>query len=907
MPRQKAALVAFNRGLVSPLALARVDIKRLALSAEQQTNWIPRALGPMKLRPGWQYLTTTVANGAARCIPFVFATSDVARIEFTNLVMRVFVNDVQITRPSVSTLVVNGGFDVGLASWTDNDEGGTAASVWVAGGYMGLTGDGTNAAVRDQLIGVAVADQGVEHALRITIHRGPVMLRVGTAAGDDNYVTETTLDTGVHSLAFTPTGNVNIRFFSRLKRQVLVNSCTFELAEEMQIPSPYPTAALGTIVAGLESQSADVVYVACDGYQQRKIERRSTRSWSLATFYSDDGPFRIPNTSPVTITPSALAGNITMTASRALFRSSHVGALWRLTSAGQTVSLTIAAQNTFTNAIEVTGVDAQRVFTREISGLTATGSTVTVQRSLVSDTGPWTDYTGGIVADASVAVDDGLDNQIVWYRMGVKTGDYVAGNIVCSIYYLAGSVDGIARITAWTSATVVDAEVLTDLGGTAATDDWAEGQWSDYRGWPTAGCLYEGRLWWAGRNGINGSVSDAFDSNDANVEGDSGEISRMVGSGPVDVINWMLPLLRLILGTEGSEISARSTTFDEPLSPTNLNLKPASTQGSAAVQAGKVDSHGIFVQRGGTRVFELALSGEAYDYASTELSILIPEIGQPLITRMAVQRQPDTRVHFVRSDGTAAILIYNKAENLVCWIEIETDGLIEDVSVLPGASGSEEDQVYYVIARTINGSTVRYHEKWAKESECVGGTLNKQADAFVVFTNSPASVTVTGLSHLIGETVVVWQDGICPDDADGNIQTYVVSAAGTITLGTAATTGVVGLAYTADFKSAKLGHIEGALAGSSLTGHQKIDSLGLLLANTHARGIQYGQDFDHLDGLPTMENGAPVDADSIWSAYDQPGFSLNGTWDSDARLCLRAKAPRTATVIAAIVGVYSGG
>jgi len=52
----------------------------------------------------------------------------------------------------------------------------------------------------------------------------------------------------------------------------------------------------------------------------------------------------------------------------------------------------------------------------------------------------------------------------------------------------------------------------------------------------------------------------------------------------------------------------------------------------------------------------------------------------------------------------------------------------------PGRDRSTEDQVYYVVNRTINGATVRYLEKWAKETDCRGGTLNKQADAFIIFT-----------------------------------------------------------------------------------------------------------------------------------------------------------------------------
>ena len=45
MPAENAALATFNRGLVDPRALGRVDLKRVAMAAETQTNWIPRSMG----------------------------------------------------------------------------------------------------------------------------------------------------------------------------------------------------------------------------------------------------------------------------------------------------------------------------------------------------------------------------------------------------------------------------------------------------------------------------------------------------------------------------------------------------------------------------------------------------------------------------------------------------------------------------------------------------------------------------------------------------------------------------------------------------------------------------------------------------------------------------------------------
>ena len=205
MGKALASLFAFNRGLLSPLAFARTDLDRTALSAETMTNWIPRNLGSMMLRPGSSYIGATASNNLAKFIPFVFSQTDTALIEITDVLMRVWVNDALTTRTSVTSAVTNGGFDSDVTSWTDKDEGGTSTSVWVTGGYLGLTGDGTNAAVREQEI--TTVETGTEHALDITIQRGPVVLRVGSTTLDDDYINETVLGTGSHSLTFTPTGN----------------------------------------------------------------------------------------------------------------------------------------------------------------------------------------------------------------------------------------------------------------------------------------------------------------------------------------------------------------------------------------------------------------------------------------------------------------------------------------------------------------------------------------------------------------------------------------------------------------------------------------------------------------------------------------------------------------------------
>lgn len=885
MPKQNINLLAFNRGIVSPLALARVDIDRLALAAETQTNWMPRSLGSMMLRPGTEYIASTQGNAKAEYIPFIFSTNDTAAIEITDGTMRVFVDDALVGRDHVASAVTNGTFDSDLSGWTDADESG-ATSDWATGGYMALVGTGFNSAIRYQEITVGLLAQNKEHALRIVVESGPVILRVGTSAGDDSYLSET-LKAGTHSLVFTTVGNFFIQFSNAEKYAVLIDSVSIEAAGTMTIPVPWEEADLGSL---RWDQSADVIFVACNGHQQRRIERRGVKSWSVVKYEPDDGPFFSYNQTDVRLTPSALSGDITVTASRAFFQDGHDGALFRIDSVGQKVEESLTGEDQFSDEIRVTGVGATRAFTITRAGTWT--ATLTLQRS-VAEPGAWVDvasYTG----NGSSTYNDALDNQIIYYRIGIKAGDFTSGTADVSLEFSGGSRTGIFRITGISTATSAIARVIVELGGTDASSAWAEGMWSDYRGYPSAVALYEGRLWWAGKDRIWGSVSDEYESFNDEVSGDSGPIIRAIGAGPVDVINWLLPLQRLIVGTDGAEKSARSTSFDEPLTPTNINLKDASTQGAAFVAPAKVDSRGVFVQRSGNRVYVMEYDLNNNDYQTIELSLLAPNIGKPSIVKVVVQRQPDTRIHCVRSDGKVAIHVFDPVENVSCWVLYETDGDVETAFVLPG---SDEDDVYYQVKRTINGSTVRYLEKWAQEDECVGGATNKLLDSFTSYVNDEFPATTLTAQHLKGKTVSVWGNSKYIGDFVAD------SSSGSFAIGEEVTEAYYGLPYTADFKSTKLAYASGL--GTALVQRKKINQLGLILANTHHLGIQYGPDFDTLDDLPLVEDGAEVATDTIHEQYDHDMFEFNGEWNTDARLCLRAQAPKPCTILAAVMSIQT--
>lgn len=904
--REVLPLFAFNRGLVSPLGLARMDQKRVSLSAELMVNWIPRVLGSMSLRPGFQYIGATQSNAAARFLDFVFSTTDTALVEFTDSVMRVWINDVLLTRMAVSTTVTNGTFAGNITGWTDGSDAGGAIA-YDATNMMKLTGNGSARAIGYQALTISTIDQTSEHGLKILIARGPVTLKVGNALGDDSLISETLLDTGAYSLSFTPgvgTATVYIQFLTTNAYKAQVQQCTIEGAGVVTITSPFLAADLSKI---RHTQSGDTIFLACAGYQQRKIERRGTRpgarGWGISTYRIQDGPFLTQNFGATTITASGLTGDITLSASRPLFKSGHVGALFQVSSQVAGVSASISAQNTFTASLKVTGSGTQRSIT-----VTLTGTWVAVVHLQVStDNVTFTDVPGEIWnGNVTGPFLDGLDGQTRYYQVGIKTGDYTSGTLTAALTYTSGTLAGIALITGFNNNLSVTAQVVSDMGATTATAIWAEGKWSTLRGYPTSTKLHEGRLWWAGQNGLVGSISDSYFSFDPNVLGDAGLIDRTIGSGPVDVINDILSLQRMILLAQGAEFSVKSSAFDTPLTPTDFTIKAASTQGSTAVPALRVDQRGIYVDRSGTKVFEVVFDLQSYEYASNDITQIVPELGLPSIVRVGLQRKPDTRMHCIRSDGTVMMSVQDKVEDVLAWLNVTTtgaSGLVEDVVVLPGAVGSTEDQVYYVVNRTVNGATVRYLEKWAKETECRGSTLNKQADSFVTYNGPPA--TTLAAAHLVGQSVIVWADGIdySPGTPDSNVQTtYTVGAGGTITLPTPVQQAVVGLPYLAQWQSAKLG-MQPSLAQTLLTQQKRISHIGIVAAWLHANGLRFGPDFNNLDELPAVEQGAVVNINTVRTEYDEQEFPFGGVWLADTRLCLQAMAPRPVTLLAAIVDI----
>lgn len=907
MAKALADFLAFNRGLVSPLALARTDVERTRLSAATMVNWLPKTQGAMRLRPGSKYLGSSYGDLTPEYIPFIASVSDTALLELTNARMRVLISDVLLTRPVVTTAISNSTFTSGTG-WTDASTSGGAATFNSGPGLtLNATKLGGIAKVTRQ---VTVVETGTEHSLAINVTRGPFIFRVGSTAGGEEYISEMDLRTGYHSLAFTPTGDFYITISNEDPVNRIVASLAMEASGVVSLTTPWLTANLTSV---RYSQSADVVFLACYGLRQMRIERRGTgRSWSVVNYTPENGPFEIKPSSSALITVGATYGNTTLTSTKAFFNSGHVGALFRLLHDGQGGVYVFAAANTYSDVWKVQGVGSA---TERRSTIVTAGTftaNIQVQRSYTSSTDGFRTVQT-ITTATSTNVDDVDDNVTVYYRLAIPiASDFTSGTCTATVTYLAGSKDGVCRVVSYSSPTVVNVEVLSRFSSaTVAATDWAEEMWSDSSGWPSSVELHEGRLWWFGGTKVFGSVSDDYENWNAGTVGDSGPIERSLSTGPVNRINFAVSLTRLFIGTDGEEVALRSTSLDEPLTPSNMSAKTSSTQGSMNLRAIKIDDRAVFVNRAGKRVFMIAYDTQANDFSTKDLTLLVPDTLSGVVS-IAVQRQPDTRIICVLDDGTVAIATYEAQEQVLCWYFHYTtaaSGFVEKVVVLPG---SNEDAVYFHVKRTINGSTKRYLERQATEAESVGASVSWMMDCGLLVSQA-SSTTISGLSHLEGQKVIVWASGVdLSPDVSASQTTYTVTG-GAITVSTAVTSATVGLPYQprtvgtevdAQWKSVKLAYA--SQAGSALTMPKRVDHLGVILGTCHNNGLFYGKSLDvtDLQPLPRKLNEREItNVDEIFDGEEFTPFPFPGDFSTDSRFCLAAKAPRPCTLLAAVIGL----
>jgi len=379
-------------------------------------------------------------------------------------------------------------------------------------------------------------------------------------------------------------------------------------------------------------------------------------------------------------------------------------------------------------------------------------------------------------------------------------------------------VTGAARITAFTSSTVVGMTVLNTLGGVGATDNWQEQAWSDHRGWPKTVAIFEQRIFWGGNEAQPDKIwasklGNLFHmmerrfqqdiTNEANTSGiryfietgvpdeqtlytfegirtlPTDPFGFTIASQEVNKIVWLSSGRSLHIGTFGAEYIMSSS--GESLNRVNVSIKQQTNNGGSPVKPVRIDNEVLYVDRDGRRIRNFKFNDANGSYLSDDITShaehIVKHGNEDFNDVIQVEDQfKDSSYQISRQVGW----YLNDINDLVgvtyatelssrAWHKHIFGGErvnVWGVTSIPNVSGSHDD-VYVLTGRLIDGGIKYFLEKFVADFDADSldnsSTLEENipiyTDAAVIQTLA-ASDTLTGLGTHEGETLIVTKNGV---------------------------------------------------------------------------------------------------------------------------------------------------
>lgn len=753
--------------------------------------------------------------------------------------------------------------------------------------------------------------------------QGPLVRRMGSAylgevkssANATRLIPFQFSNTQTYALEF---GNNVIRFWKD-KALILSAGVPIELA------SPYSSADVAAIYF---AQSADVIYLAHPSYPPQKLSRLSDTSWTIANAKFDDGPYRAQTDvdKQVTFWLTSILVRATLKSTVAEFVVGDVGKYIEYWKGGFLyIGKVITYVNTTTvtiepveNIVDVGSLDRQAVitynnFTKQALASLAIWSSET-EYNYIKIAGQWLylmDHSNTPLSSGGISYDV-MNVNATKPTVKVTTGKMAYSAEVRTAVLNSSSaafttVQDVGRQfrmflsnrAVWGTITTVSSTVqcVVALGSRVPTDprnglvflndastlDWRLGAW--YVGnYPRAVTFHQGRLVFAGTTlePNRGWMSESDDyvsfatSNLFSEVIDSSSINFGIASGSINTILWLQSGSVLIIGTVGEEFVVKPSSSGDTITPSNISITTQTSYGSKEnIRPIKVGPAVIFAQQHGQRIRELSYDYQIDSYMGNDITIVSEHIFRKHLSAgyMAYQQIPNSIIWFTCQDGNLVSLTYEKEQEVYAWANhsLGGSGFVESIIALPSPT-LNQDEVYMIVRRTINGATKRYVEVLSPEysptsvNDYVG---MKYLDCHLS-KNQAASTTVTELGHLEGQTVQVLANyAVHPD---------CVVASGQITLNYAATNVTVGYGFTSYVKTLSMeGGDERGTAQGKLKKIKRVD-IELL----SSIGIGYGRTLtDAGQARPFRESEAVLGAPpTLFTGFkqltDDSGFNADG-------------------------------
>lgn len=278
---------------------------------------------------------------------------------------------------------------------------------------------------------------------------------------------------------------------------------------------------------------------------------------------------------------------------------------------------------------------------------------------------------------------------------------------------------GFVKITGVQNATTANATVQWKLSTTEATKIWGEGAWSNFRGWPSVIGLLDGRLFYARtptqpRN-VYGSKPYKYEDFTPAVSNESGagvniELATNIDGDGSD-IKWIIGTSFLLAGTYGSEFVIKGSGDSGIDSNTAPAARARSNWGSENIQPATIGSEVYFVQRTGKKVRRFEYDYYLDSYKAVDVSIFSEHLLESPIIDVCYQKNPDSIMWCLRSDGKLAAFVVEADQNIQAWSLLDYgNDIVESIETIPSYNGLY-DELYLIVKRIIDGKTIRHIER----------------------------------------------------------------------------------------------------------------------------------------------------------------------------------------------------
>lgn len=380
---------------------------------------------------------------------------------------------------------------------------------------------------------------------------------------------------------------------------------------------------------------------------------------------------------------------------------------------------------------------------------------------------------------------------------------------------------------------------------------------------------------------------ERFDLLDPNgeVTADAG-ISIEIAKGDVASISWMVASDVLVLGTMSAEWVISEQSGDQPFGADNIKLEQYGATGSSLVAPIRVDSDVLYLSRTRSKLLRLGWSRERESYLSSDLSVLSDHFGRAGFRDMTFQRDPSAVLWACDDAGDLAGFTYDREQDVLAWHRHDIGGEVLAVCSIPSPDGSRDD-LWVAVRREIDGEDRVYLEVMTDDRP-FGGDVRDSffVDSGLTYSGSPVS-TVSGLTHLEGETVQLLVDGSTHPD--------VVVASGAVALVRPGSKVHVGLHHSARLRTMR---VEAAADDGVAQGKTKrIHKVTCRVLETV--GLMVGPSWDKLDRVEFRTASDPMSGPVPPFTGDK-SIAFRGDYGDDGYVCVEQNQPLPCTLIALI-------